>query len=510
MTRFISVSSRPGQLSLLVAAACLTLCLRTSAAARDSITDLVPADSMVMYAAKPYSFLSAGPATSATSSPDEPAQVPISSIIAFLNAAGLIPGEGQVYADIVTALPLLGRFEHAAVLLDISTQVIERSPEGGATASAPAGRILRLDQLQAAVIFRTGGDDQVVLEQLNRVIGRYTNREVAMLTSHESAGINYQRLADERLKDWAIWEWGKIGDYYVVGFGEGAFERIIRVHAGGARSMTHDPWYVEASEKTRAAGALAHWFVGFSRLKERLGDAAEGRVARVAAALQASNMTHDLWAIAQEGRALAVRRCYRRGDENVVRSYSEPSGYASRYLSIIPPKARRLAIVNVPTRWLVDNLPRAWVAAQSASNVRKWEIAWERLNEEKGLDISANLIDHLGDTVVIFDYPEHPLKIPFALTIAIEINDPKAVRMATDALLDAWGQYLDDRAERNKTVLVRAKVHHDEDGVWYLQLGILGPAMKVTDRFLVLSWSPQALRDALKYIEPDERTGNRR
>lgn len=506
-TRF---SIRPvRRLSLRALPFVLALLMAPMPASGDAITDLVPANAMVMYAARPYSFLNASTPTTTTSGPDEATQVPISSIIAFLNAAGLIPGEGQVYADIATALPLLGRFEHAVVLLDISTQVIERKVEEENASPAP-NAILRLNQLQAAVIFHTGSEDQAVLEQLNRVIGRYTNRQVAKLTSHEVSGFKYQRLADDRVKDWAIWEWGKIGDYYIVAFGDGAIERIIDVHTGKSGSMSTDPWYVKAAEKTKAKTSLAHWFVGFSRLKDRLGDAAEGRVAKVAAALEASDMTHDLWAVAHEGRALAVRRCYRRSGEDIVRSYSEPSGYASHYLNIVPPKARRLAILNVPTRWLVDNLPRAWVASQSESNVRKWRTAWERLNEEKGIDISANLIDHLGDTVVVFDYPEHPLKIPFALTVAIEINDPRAVRIATDALLDAWGQYLDDRAERNKTVLVRAKVRHEEDGVWYLQLGILGPAMKVTDRFLVVSWSPQALRDALKFIEPQDRTGNRR
>ena len=72
--------------------------------------------------------------------------------------------------------------------------------------------------------------------------------------------------------------------------------------------------------------------------------------------------------------------------------------------------------------------------------------------------------------------------------------------MATDTLLATWSRYLDQRAQRKGTTLMRVKVKHDDDGVWYLQAGILGPALKVTDRYAVISWSPQALRDALKYI----------
>ncbi len=74
--------------------------------------------------------------------------------------------------------------------------------------------------------------------------------------------------------------------------------------------------------------------------------------------------------------------------------------------------------------------------------------------------------------------------------------------MATDTLLAAWSKYLDQRAEQSGHQLLRVKVRHDADGLWYLQAGILGPAMKVTEGYIVFSWSPQALRDALAFIEP--------
>lgn len=502
--------SNPSSSILLLLAIPALLGMGKPSAPAKPMTSLIPGDALVLYAAKPYSFLTASSPQTTTSSAAESPGVSISAIVSFLNAAGLIPGEGQVYADIVSALPLLGRFEHAVTLLDVSTKMIDRREDAGADAVDDVARIiLRLDRLQAAIIFRTGDDDDVVLEQLNRAISRYTNRDVAKLSTHEAEGFKYQRLVDDRLKAWAIWEWGRIDDCFVIGFGEGAFDRIAAVRKGRQESMQDNDWYRRASSKAKSDASLAHWFLAFAGLRDRLGEVASGRVANVTAALQASDMTHDLWTIGREGRALTVRRCYRRAGEDVVRSYSEPSAYSERLLKIVPTDAKRIAIVNVPTKWLVDNLPRAWVASQSESNIHKWQTVWERLNKEKGIDISANLIDHLGDHIVFFDYPEHPLKIPFALTVAIEINAQKPVKIATDALLDAWGQYLDDRAERNKTVLVRVNVKHDDDGVWYLQAGILGPAMKVTDRFLVLSWSPQALRDALRYIESQDATGNR-
>lgn len=458
------------------------------------IMELVPADSLVVYAAKPYGQILP------TSRPDGQPPISIASIAAALNAAGLIPNEGQVFADIAGALPLFGQFEHAVVLLDVSSRVVER-PTDETSDTTVAGLSLRLKRLQTAVIFRTGDQSSIVLQQLERVIGRYTNQDVAKLSSQKESDYVYQRLADERLPGWAIWEWGRLDEFFVVTFGEGTFQKIAQTHGGKIRRLGQDEWFRKAMSKTHGDEALIEWFIAFSSLRERLGDAAQGRVARVADALQASDMTHDLWTIGLEGRAMTWYRCYRSKGEDFVRTYSEPASYPPHHRRIVPDAARHMAIISVPTRWLVDSLPRAWMASQSEGNLRKWKRAWRSLEQETGIDISGNLIEHLGQTVVIYDYPPHPLDIPFAMTIAIEIKNRRAVRMATDALLSAWGQYLDDRAERNQTVLVRMKVKRDDDGVWYLQAGILGPALKVTDRYVVISWSPQALRDALKFIE---------
>ena len=465
----------------------------TTLAARP-LMDLVPADSLIVYSAKPYERLLP------TSRPDGQPTFSIASIAAALNSAGLIPNEGQVFADIAGALPLFGQFEHAIVLLDVASRVVERKE---ATTSGPAelGPSLRLKRLQTAIIFRTGEQSAAVLQQLDRIIGRYTNQDMAELSTQKDGDVSFQRLVDERLPGWAIWEWGRLDEFYVVSFGEGAFMKVAQTHAGRTRRLADDAWFRSALAKTHGDRALVQGFFALSRLREGLGDAAQGRVARVADALHASDMTHDLWTIGQEGRALTWYRCYHRGGEDFVRTYSEPASYPPHHRRIVPDAARHIAIINAPTRWLVDNLPRAWIASQSEGNLRKWKRAWRTLEQETGIDIGGNLIEHLGQTIVIFDYPPHPLDIPFALTIAIEIKNQRAVRMATDALLGAWGQYLDDRAERNQTVLVRVNVKRDDDGVWYLQAGILGPALKVTDRYVVISWSPQALRDALKYIE---------
>jgi hypothetical protein len=463
---------------------------------------LIPAESLVVYMAKPYPILAPAIRPPAASQPEDgPRLASIATILTYLSASGLLPDEGQVFADIAATLPLLGRFEHALVLLDVSSRIVETSDRDNPTESTIS---LRLNHLQTAIVFRTDGEQGVILDQLNLVIGRYTNQEVAKLTQEKAAGVTYQRLVDSRLIGWAVWEWGRLDNYFVISFGEGAFERIARTYARQVQSLSQDDWFKTASSRVKGDQAVAQWFIAFTRLKERLGPMTSGRVAKVTEALHAEGMTHDLWTVGREGRALTLYRCYRRNGEDVIRRYSDPSQFSTAHRRVIPDAAELVAVIHVPTRWLVDNLPAAWLGAQSEGNADKWRRIWGRLEQETGQDINGNLIDHLGKSVVLYDYPPHPLRIPFALTVAIEIDDRKSVNMAVGALLEAWSRYLDERAERSPSTLMRVKVKRADDGIWYLQAGVLGPALKVTDQYLVISWSPEALRDALQYIERPE------
>lgn len=470
------------------------------------LTALIPADSLIVYAARPYDA-TAGPSASGPAAATQSSGLPVSitSVLGFLNASGMIPDEGQVYVDIASSLPLLGRFEHALVLLDVSSKIVRTQRDD---ADGPREHLsLKLDQLQTAVVFRTNGEQQIVLDHLNRIVSRYTNASVAELSPQQAGRHPYQRLADERLPGWAIWEWGRLDDFFVVTFGAGAFDRVAQVYDGQRPRLADDTWFKQASTIVDGADAQAQWFIALSTLEHRLRGAARGRHSRVVRELEADNMTHDLWAIGRDGRALKWFRYYRRNGEDTLRRYSDPTRYPAHLRRVIPRDAQRYGIINVPTRWLVDNLPRAWIAARSEESVETYQRIWQRFEEESGVDISASLIDHLGDNVVVFDYPPHPLRIPFALTVAIEIDDRRAVQLAVDTLLSAWSRYLNEKAKRSESALVRLKVRQAPDGIWFLQAGILGPALKVTDRYVVVSWSPQALRDALSKMHLDGPSG---
>jgi hypothetical protein len=93
------------------------------------------------------------------------------------------------------------------------------------------------------------------------------------------------------------------------------------------------------------------------------------------------------------------------------------------------------------------------------------------------------------------------------MTIAIESTDGRQVRTALDTVIAAWSEYLKEIAVRNPSnKLARVTVLRADDGIWYLQAGILGPAVKVTEKYIVISWSPEALRQALKAMNLENST----
>lgn len=454
------------------------------------LADGIPQDAMIAYMAVPYGSLDAKDASSQPTS-GQPTST-IITILAFLNASGMIPDEGQVYADVASALPLLGQYEHSIVLLDASSKLVPRT-DGG-----PGPGPLRLKHLEAFVMLRTNGENTAILEHLNRIVGRYTNTDVARLESPTTHGASYQRLVDSRLPEWAVWEWGQLGDDYVICFGRGTFDKVASTHSGDAPSLSKDPWYARAQANLVTDRTLAHWFIGFDRVAKRLGEISQPRVDRVLAHLQASEITRDMWVVGLHDRALSWSRVYQRNGDNVVRRYSDPAAYTADMLRVIPDGARHYTILNVPSRWLVDSVPQAWIASGSEQSIRQWQSIWNGLEAETGIDLSGYLSNNLGDHVILFDYPVHPLEIPFAMTIAIEIKNPRAVRTAMDAVMSAWGQYLEAISSKSKSRLSKVNVLRAPDGIWYLQAGIWGPAMKVTDRYMVISWSPEALRQAIE------------
>ena len=149
-----------------------------------------------------------------------------------------------------------------------------------------------------------------------------------------------------------------------------------------------------------------------------------------------------------------------------------------------------------------------WPRGTRARTIRRYGSRFRR----SGFDADRDILAHLGAHCHA-QRPAAPLHIPLAMTTLTEIRDePAQVSRAIDALCEAWRvQQKFERAKsaefgRRTTALDDHRPRHHRDR--YMKFGLFaGPAWVVTDRYLITSWSSEALRAYLDKV--GERAGRR-
>ena len=108
----------------------------------------------------------------------------------------------------------------------------------------------------------------------------------------------------------------------------------------------------------------------------------------------------------------------------------------------------------------------------------------------------------LGGPIIIHNYPLHALRLPLAWTILVPLEgDSARLRSHLDNLLK-------DLAEEYGG-MAPAKLYCDADGIWSIRFGIDGPALAVTDHWLILSFSPEAVRKNIAICAPPAAAASR-
>ncbi len=461
-----------------------------------AIQSFVPANCLAVLVGRPLPSLGPGATPSSASAPaatDAPSSQPaLEQVLGLLEVAGLLRGGGQVFADTVAGLPLLSSHEFAVILLDARTSAV---PDATGSTSRPS---IRLNSLHAAIVLRTNGRNDDALKWLNRVIGRYTNSDEASLSEFSVGGTTGQRLVDRRTPDWVVFEWAQLDRVFVMGLGKGSIEQVAAARRRRAPRLADDPWYVPARARCAPQTAWVEFFMNFDEARARLGAAAVARIDEWQRAIQSNRTSRELWIFGADGREWTCRRVAQTEGGDRLRVYAGRPGDAERFATIVPAGARRFAVLRLPLADLIRDLPTALLAIQSgrtSSAMERWWSAWE---QDKGIDIDGALLANLGNELLIMDYPPHPLGVPLALTVAAPIRHSAEVRAALAAALEAWEHQL---ARGDRSSLLRMSVQRTNDGIWFLRVGVAGPALKVCDQFIVLSWSPQALREVLPLFE---------
>jgi hypothetical protein len=393
--------------------------------------------------------------------------------------------EVRAVIDVIGSLPVAMRRSYALCLL-------------GAAARPLSGGGNRLADLRGAVILHTCGDNAAIEARIQHLLNTYVNDQVAQCDTVSRDGLTSHRLIDRRLPQWAQIQWGAVDDYYVLALGSGAFGQIVETIRGEHVDLAGDDWFRSAHERCRGDQASAEWTIRFDSIAERLEPVMAGKPNEVISGLGLGRVQRGLWTVGSRGRAVEAYAVLRTAEgDDFVPICRVPN--AASVKALVPPQATRYAVIDYSARQLVLRARDAYLASRSPSAQANLREMWTRIEAETDVSVDRDLLTQLGQRIVIHDYPPHPLGLPLLRTILVEISGSSlAVRSSLDRLLSRYQQHLArPSADWSSLTLV-----HAPDGVWYLQAGLYGPALAVTDRWIVIGYSPVAVRQNLAFLDP--------
>src|SRR5262249_11258044 len=197
-------------------------------------------------------------------------------------------------------------------------------------------------------------ENDAVLSGLNRVIGRYTNNQVASLTTQRVGSVSSQRLVDQRMPGWAVWEWAAIGDLFVVSFGDGALVRMVESLHEPRRALAGDEWFRRAESGCNANRGWLEAILNHRQAERRLPEETVARIRSAIGKLGHAGVDRDLWVLGLDAREWTLRRCCLRSAGTTFTDYttSQPANDALR--GRIPPAARPYALLPVAGREMVQ------------------------------------------------------------------------------------------------------------------------------------------------------------
>ena len=459
--------------------AAVAVSLHPAAAGPPELMEVIPSDAVVAY------FL---PGPDPAPLVDEPRSV--LELAAFVadraREVGLlanVDSSVRYWMDSLASLPEILAHAHAGALLDIQ-----------ANARTDGGH--ELAELRAALVVRTHGANEDLEKRIQHLLKTYTNSEQTTLAARTSGAHTAYTLQDRRLPAWAEITWGSVGDYYVVSIGAGSFERMTETLADRSRSLAADPWVVQTASSAGDDEATFICHVRFERLRHHVDLALANKIEAVMRALRLGSVDRALWTFGRKDRAVEVNVALRRDGRNEVRRLVGHQFLGTLDHSPVPKDASGYAAMDGHPRSMFQGVCEAYLAAKSPAAGQSSRAFWRDLQASADVSIDRDLVARLTRPVVIHDFPRHALGLPFARTLLLRVDhEADALRESIDRLMRAA------RDRLSKTSVIG--LERDPDGIWFASFGLAGPALAVTDRWVVISYSPQAVRQNLAFLGAD-------
>lgn len=415
----------------------------------------------------------------------------LGSIRTLLDGAyglGLLSGvdaEVRCWLDTLTAYADILTFPHALVLLDIKARPRD---DGGH----------ELAGLSMALVIEAGDRRATIDRRIQHLLSTYTNSQETTLTCENTDDRQRCTLTDRRIPDWFVMEWGREADVFIATIGRGSFDAILALRKNPDRSLARDAWHRHALQSTSIPSASTVCHLNMTSLRPALDAPLKVKVDRVLSTLGWGGVDRAVLAFDRKDRFTIVEGAAHRDDKLKPFSLMGPRFVSPSAAGAIPVRATRVAALDVEPRTLLHSVADAYLAARSPRAREGIVQAWRMWQQEAGLSIDGDILEYLDRGIIVHDFPRHAFNLPFARTMLFRVRrDPDMLRQNVDRLMSLVNE--------NPSWISPLSLRRDPDGIWSLFFGINGPALVVTDEWLILSFSPQAVRDALAEIRRSTR-----
>ena len=383
------------------------------------------------------------------------------------------------------------RYPYAIALLDTSAKHAGRHPDSR-----------QLDQAEIVFVVQTEGNSGPFGQLIQDTLYEQTTDASTQLNELEAENWKYYQLIDNRVPKWVEVAWGEIGPFFVLTVGKDVWPKVAEVAAGKRGSLGRDKWLMRQRED-RGKDALIEIYLDPVQMK-KLDPLLHGSVSAFFEAWGAAEMTRAHWALGLEGNILYCHAHFEIGGNTEIRRYADASYVTPETLKLTP-EGYRQAVYRMPDGAgdFLYRLVHSLYVWQAPNNRTRAYYLWKNIQEQLNIDAQRDVLDNLGDTIVLHNYPTHPLKLPLFFTTVIEIKrDNAKVRETLNKMCEAWQEAL-IRNEDEQPIENPAKLRRDGD-VWHVEIGpsVLSPlAWTVTNHYIVISWSYTALTDYLAEMD---------
>jgi hypothetical protein len=396
----------------------------------------------------------------------------------------------HLWIDLITSASVALRYPYTVTLNSISSIALE-------------GQGHRFDNLQAGVVIETGGKHGAIASRIQYLLSQHTNTDETTLTSATESGDIRYTIRDRRLPPWAEISWGPVGTNYVLAIGKGAFDPIAAAVRDRNRSLAASDWCKDALRSAANGVAAKALYIDFAEVKGVADALFATKVDRVQSALGLDGVTRSLFRWRYEDRSVEIDGVFDRNHRLVYRTFASRRFLGDIGDDAIPEGASRYAVLDCKPAALLDAVSAAYLSARSPENREEVAAYWRSINDRAGVDPQEDIFALMDSRVVVHNHPLHALGIPFAVTIAVPLkSDPDLLRRR----LDNWFEELRRELDEVSTV----GLARDPSGIWYLHAGLQGPAMTVADDWLLISFSPSAVRDNAALLSNSANAANPR